>query len=154
MRLLILVALAGFLAVPSGSQQAADSNFTLGLLNGRWWNRASEQQRLAYLSGYNDHEAYAWAIDVPGPLYVAKEEKLLRLPSGLFSDGVEALNRFYDRPQNLGIQLRAAIGIWALKSHDDIPQSEIDAITCIRRPENIFKPGACPPVAAKFAVPQ
>ena len=36
-----LVVLAGFLAAPSVSQ---NNNYTLGLLNGRWWNQASEQE--------------------------------------------------------------------------------------------------------------
>ena len=42
--------LAGFLAAPSVSQ---NNNYTLGLLNGRWWNQASEQERLAYLYFYD-----------------------------------------------------------------------------------------------------
>ena len=79
-----LVVLAGFLAAPSVSQ---NNNYTLGLLNGRWLNQASEQERLAYLSGFHDHEGYSWALDIPGPLFRGENAKLLSLPPALFTDG-------------------------------------------------------------------
>jgi hypothetical protein len=35
-----------------------------------------------------------------------------------------------------------------MKLHDNFPESEIEAVTCNRRPENLFKTGACPPITA------
>src|SRR5258706_5446561 len=101
--LLLILATAATSEVPS-------NQFTHGHRNGRWWQHAAESDRTSYLSGYLDHGGYSSALDVPG-WYFGYDQLKKDFVSLSVTDVSEALDRFYDKPPNLVVPLRAALGI-------------------------------------------
>ena len=122
---------------------AMSTDRTLGILNGRFWQSASETARLYYLVGFNDATAA-----------LAKDDLRERVSAGsaTFAEKMKFVDGFYADPANAAIPVLDALIVFTAKLNGFLPDS-LEALTAWFRSETAkaqeLAPAKQPPTLRK-----
>jgi len=92
-----------------------DDDYTLNKPNGRWWNHASERDRLTFVNGMIE------GIFLTGSYTCARTEVLNLSHKKANVDTVKDFDAFYDNQDNVVIPLQSAWIYFAGKAHGAPP---------------------------------
>lgn len=125
-RVIVLTVLSILWCGPSTAQNS-DPEVTSGAIharNGRYWNRLSIQQKLAYLIGFQEAAEFIALTTVTGPYEQFKEVHDRYLGQSTFGEIIDSLDAFYAEPANRPLAIIGAMA-WYQNKVNGCPAAQL-----------------------------